>query len=73
MWVSPDWVSPSRSAARVKLPSSTAVSMASHFFVSMASPFPQKVIPPDLREEELMSKTLDIFSRLCYHTHVKSF
>ena len=37
MWVSPDWVTPSRAAARVKLPSSTAVSMASHFFVSMGS------------------------------------
>lgn len=38
MWVSPDWVHPSFSAARVKLPSSTAVSMASHFLVSTAAP-----------------------------------
>src|SRR5699024_484303 len=36
MWVRPDWVTPSRSAARVKLPSSTAVTMASHFFVSIS-------------------------------------
>ena len=38
IWVSPDWVYPSVSAARVKLPMRTAMASASSFFVSIRRP-----------------------------------
>ena len=55
MWVRPDWVHPSFSAARVKLPSSAAVTSASHFFVSICRLLPLQILfllypPPEKKQ-----------------------